>query len=152
MAGWLIISSKQNLEITAGLNYSRYGLKKRHRKKALLIEPGDTLFFYITGIQRLAGSLTVQSFVQEAEDMVWVNLGKDPGECYPWRFETKPKILLPEERWIPMEQFSKILLHFRKWPEKNWRLGLQGQVHALRSEDEDQLRQALEIAMKSKDN
>ena len=45
-----------------------------------------------------------------------------------------------------MEDFSKRLLHFKKWPEKNWRLGLQGQVHALREEDTLTLEQAFKLA------
>lgn len=142
MAGWLIISSYQNLEITANLSFGQQGLKKRHRKKALQIEPDDLLFYYITGEQKLAAMVKVQSFVTEADDKIWVNLGKDPEECYPWRFEIAPEIILDREQWMLMETFSRKLLHFRKWPEKNWRLGLQGQIHALRPEDTETLKQA----------
>ena len=149
MSGWLIISSKQNLSITEDLGYRAQGLKKRHRKKALEIEPGDFFFYYITGEQKLAAVLEVQTFVQEASDKVWVNLGKDPNECYPWRFQMSPVIILGEHKWMPMETFSKQLLHFRKWPEKNWRLGLQGQMHALRQEDTDLLMEAFQNIMSS---
>lgn len=135
MTGWLIISSKQNYDISRGLNFSIQGLKKRHKKKALEIEPEDIFFYYITGIQRLAAAVQIRSQVETASEMIWVNLGKDPSECYPWRFQTTPHIILPEEAWIPMVSFSKTLLHFKKWPEKNWRLGLQGQLHHLRDED-----------------
>ena len=123
MSGWLIISSKQNLEITANLRFSQQGLKKRHRKKALQVEPGDLLFYYITGEQKLAAMVRVDSFVSEGNDKIWVNLGKDPAECYPWRFVISPQIILKEGSWMPMVDFSRTLLHFRKWPEKNWRLG-----------------------------
>ena len=142
MSGWLIISSKQNLEITANLGFSQQGLKKRHRKKALQVEPRDLLFYYITGEQKLAAMVRVDSFVTERNDKTWVNLGKDPAECYPWRFTISPQSILKEGSWISMVDFSKILLHFRKWPEKNWRLGLQGQFHALRDEDTHILKQA----------
>lgn len=135
MAGWLIISSRQNLEITAGLNHRQQGLKRRHRKKAGEVEPGDYFFYYITGEQKLAAVTKIQSFANEASDKVWVNLGKDPEECYPWRFEMTPHVILTDEQWMPMVEFSDKLLHFRKWPAKNWRLGLQGQIHALREED-----------------
>lgn len=135
MSGWLLISSKQNLEITAGIKFKEQGLKKRHRKKSLEIEPGDFFFYYITGEQKLAASLRVESFVTESDQKRWVNLGKDPDECYPWRFETTPQVILDEDAWLNMIDFSDKLLHFRKWPAKNWRLGLQGQIHALRDED-----------------
>ncbi|MBC8193632.1 MAG: EVE domain-containing protein [Candidatus Marinimicrobia bacterium] len=135
MSGWLIISSKQNLEITSSLNFSQQGLKKRHRKKALEIEPGDYFFYYITGEQKLAAVVKIDSFVTEASDKIWVNLGKDPEECYPWRFQISPHTILGEQRWLNMSDFSDKLLHFKKWPAKNWRLGLQGQIHALRDED-----------------
>ncbi|MCF7824806.1 MAG: EVE domain-containing protein [Candidatus Marinimicrobia bacterium] len=143
MSGWLIISSKQNFEITSKLGFTLQGLKMRHRKKALQIEPGDLLFYYITGEQKLAAMVTIQSFVFEGQDKIWVNLGKDPEERYPWRFEIKADIILEESDWIVMETFSKRLLHFRKWPENNWRLGLQGQIHALREEDTNTLKEAL---------
>jgi hypothetical protein len=146
MAGWLIISSEQNLEITSNLGYTVQGLKKRHRKKAFHMEPNDAFFFYITGIQKLAAMVRLESFVNEAEDKIWVNLGKDPEECYPWRFDIKPEIILEKSDWMLMEDFSKRLLHFKKWPEKNWRLGLQGQVHALREEDTLTLEQAFKLA------
>ena len=142
MSGWLIISSKQNLEITSCLNFTLQGLKKRHRKKAHEIEPGDYFFYYITGEQKLAAVVRVASFVTEASDKIWVNLGKAPEECYPWRFEISPHIILNEEKWVSMSDFSDKLLHFRKWPAKNWRLGLQGQIHALRDEDTQLLLQA----------
>lgn len=144
MTGWLIISSEQNFEITANLGFKQQGLKSRHRKKALEIAPDDIFFYYITGIQKLAGMTRVQSFVEEGSGKVWVNLGKDPNEQYPWRFEMEPLIILDKEQWIDMETFSSTLLHFRKWPEKHWRLGLQGQVHPLREEDVHTLRVALE--------
>ena len=143
MSGWLIISSKQNLEITSRLKFTLQGLKKRHRKKAHEIEPGDYFFYYITGEQKLAAVVRVASFVTEASDKIWVNLGKDPEECYPWKFEISPYIILNEGKWMSMSDFSDKLLHFRKWPAKNWRLGLQGQIHALRDEDTQLLLQAI---------
>ncbi|NQV29312.1 MAG: hypothetical protein HQ508_00360 [Candidatus Marinimicrobia bacterium] len=139
----MLISSKQNFNISANLDFKQQGLKKRHRKKSLQIMPGDFFFFYLTGEQKLVCMTRVESYVSEANDKIWVNLGKDPNECYPWRFKTSSLILLPEHNWIPMEQFSTLLLHFKKWPKKNWRLGLQGQVHALRDEDTTLLSKAL---------
>jgi len=135
MVGWLIISSRQNFEITSQLRFRQQGLKHRHRKKAALIKPDDLLFIYLTGEQKLAATLKITSFCTEAKDRIWVNLGKNPNEVYPWRFTTQPQVILEESQWLPMEKFSKQLLHFRKWPEPYWRLGLQGQIHALRDED-----------------
>jgi len=142
MSGWLIISSKENFEITARLGFKQQGLKKRHGKKAGQIEPGDFLFYYITGDQKLAAVLQIKSFVFTATDKVWVNLGKNHEECYPWRFDTVSHILLDEPFWMPMENFATKLLHFRKWPPKYWRLGLQGQIHALREVDTSTLLEA----------
>ncbi len=135
MSGWLIISSKQNLEITSKLGFTQQGLKKRHRKKAHDIAPGDYLFYYIVGEQKLAAVVMVDSFVTQASDKIWVNMGKNPEECYPWRFQISPHIILDERNWMNMSDFSDKLLHFRKWPAKHWHLGLQGQIHVLRDED-----------------
>jgi len=144
MTGWLIISSEQNFDITAGRNFERQGLKSRHRKKAWEIAPDDLFFYYITGVQKLAGMTRIKTFVQEGSGKIWVNLGKDPNEHYPWRFEMEPLVILDKNEWIDMEAFSSRLLHFRKWPAKHWRLGLQGQVHALREPDVLTLKAALE--------
>ncbi|MCF7825456.1 MAG: EVE domain-containing protein [Candidatus Marinimicrobia bacterium] len=143
MSGWLLISSKQNLDITSDLHFTLQGLKKRHRKKAHQIQPGDIFFYYITGVQKLAAAVTIESFVTEGSDKIWINLGKDPEECYPWRFKISPLLILDESNWLNMSEFSDKLLHFRKWPVKNWRLGLQGQIHALRDDDTHLLLQAL---------
>jgi len=64
MTGWLLISSKQNFEITSSHDFSKQGVKKRHRKKAHEIEQGDYFFYYITGEQKLAGAVKVESFVE----------------------------------------------------------------------------------------
>ncbi|MCF7808465.1 MAG: EVE domain-containing protein [Candidatus Marinimicrobia bacterium] len=146
MAGWLIISSEQNLGITARLEFKYQGLKHRHRKKAMKVAPGDVFFYYITGEQKLAAMTRIRSFVEEGSEKIWVNLGKDPNEHYPWRFEMEPLVVLDKSDWLPMENFSTSLIHFRKWPEKYWRLGLQGQIHALREEDMETLQTALRSA------
>ena len=140
MSGWLIISSKQNFQITARQGFAWQGLKRKHVKKARLIVPGDLFFYYITGEKKLAAVLEVTSFHTQASDKIWVNLGKDPDEVYPWRFQMTPLAVLPESDWIPMVTFSTTLLHFRKWPPRYWQLGLQGQIHALRDEDTYTLR------------
>lgn len=135
MAGWLLVSSKQNFGISSELKFTLQGLKKRHRKKAREIEPGDIFFYYITGEQKIACYVRVESFASQESDKIWVNLGKDPEECYPWRFEISPQLILEEKHWLNMADYSNRLLHFKKWPAKNWRLGLQGQIHRLRDED-----------------
>lgn len=143
MTTWLIISSTQNFEITAQQGWSIQGFKRRHRKKVVEMMPGDEMFYYIMGEQKLAARVRITSGIEEAADFIWVNLGKDPTENYPWRVGIAPVKILSSAQWPPIEPIIPSLRYFRKWPEKHWRLGLQGQLHRLFDEDGEVLKSAL---------
>jgi hypothetical protein len=93
------------------------------------------MFYYITGDQKLAAQVSITSGIEEADDFIWVNLGKDPEENYPWRVGIELETCLAEPSWLPLEPLVPKLRYFRKWPAKHWRLGLQGQLHRLFDED-----------------
>ena len=141
MTSWLIISSRQNFEITASFGWTVQGFKRRHRKKVVEMMPGDRMFYYITGEQKLAAEVKITSGIREERQPLWVNLGKDPDEVYPWRISIEAGRILPTVEWIPLEPLIPDLRYFRKWPEKHWRLGLQGQLHRLFDQDGDFLQQ-----------
>jgi len=91
--------------------------------------PDDRLVYYVTGEQKLAALTRVTAAIEEHHDPVWVNLGKDPSEDYPWRVGTEPLVILRDTTWIPLADHVAAFKYFRKWPAKHWRLGLQGQLH-----------------------
>jgi hypothetical protein len=128
---WVIVGSKENYEISRSHGFTLQGIKSRHRKKAEQIQPGDKLIYYVTGVMALGGIVTVESPYFEESTPVWVcSSNKRAAELYPFRFKITP-YLIPsqEEGLIPVEPLHSQLQYLKKWPEKNWTLGFQGNVH-----------------------
>jgi len=130
---WMIVSSKDNFEATKEHDFSVQGVKSRHRKKAMEMQPGDKLMYYITGIQKFAGIAEVTSTFFEDDKPIWKS--KKKGENYPWRVEISPELILDESDWVDSEVFKDKLQYISKWPEKHWKLAFQGNVHNLPEED-----------------
>ena len=58
-----------------------------------------------------------------------------PGEVHPFRFDVKFEIKLDEKDYVDAEEFKDKLVYLKKWPEKYWKLGFQGNVHEVPEED-----------------
>jgi len=130
---WMIVTSKENFEATRERDFSVQGVKSRHRKKAMEMQPGDKLIFYVTGLQQFAGIAEVTSEFFEGEEQIWTSGKKD--ENYPWRVEIAPELILDEADWVDSEVFKDKLEHISKWPEEHWKLAFQGNVHQLPESD-----------------
>lgn len=130
---WMIVSSKENFEATKARDFSVQGVKSRHRKKAMEMQPGDKLIYYITGIQKFAGIAEVASVFFEGEEEIWTSKKKE--ENYPWRVEITPELILDEENWMDSEVLKEKLEHIQKWPREHWKLAFQGNVHKLPETD-----------------
>jgi hypothetical protein len=143
MTRWMIVSSVENFEATAGLQFTIQGLKSRHRKKAQRMEPGDSLAYYLTGVGCFAATCEVTSQYFEGRDTIW-RAKKKPEEVYPWRVEIAPRIVVAESARIPASQLKDQLTFVRKWPEEHWRLAFQGMVHVLPECDWQTIECALE--------
>ncbi|MBK8189249.1 MAG: EVE domain-containing protein [Vampirovibrionales bacterium] len=129
---WLTVGSRENFEISRARGFNLLGIKSTHRKKAAQIRPGDGVLYYLTGLMVLAGGVSVQSEMFEDETQVWtcssVKNGKP--EVYPYRFHIKPTLIAPSESgFLPVREIREQLAYLRKWPEKNWTLGFQGNLH-----------------------
>jgi len=130
---WMIVSSKYNFEATKERDFTVQGVKSRHRKKAMAMQPGDKLMYYITGIQKFAGITEVTSTFFEGDEPIWKDKkGKDN---YPWRIHIKPELILDEEDWVDSDVFKDTLQYIQKWPKKHWKLAFQGNVHNLPEAD-----------------
>jgi predicted RNA-binding protein len=131
---WVLTGSLDNFRATAEREFRVIGLKERRRRLAEQVEKGDIIVFYVTGVQAFAGTVTVTSELYEDRSKIWPGKPGAP-DPYPWRFETEPVIILPEEEFVPAEELAQQLEHVRKWPAEHWHLAFQGQLRTISNED-----------------
>jgi hypothetical protein len=122
---WILTGSPENHAATRDRGYTLIGMKERRRRQALEMEPGDRIILYATRVMAFAASLKLTGEMFEDRTPVWP--GK-PGKAdpYPWRFESEPELVLPEDAWLPAEDIKDELEHIRKWPAEHWKLAFQG--------------------------
>ena len=138
MTTWILTGSPDNFAATRERGFRVIGLKERNRNRALEIEAGDRIVFWLTQVQRFAGSVKVTGELYEDREKIWP--GK-PGKVdpYPWRFETEPEIVLDDADHVPGEEIAPQLEHVQKWPAEHWKLAFQGQIRAVSDRDADLL-------------
>lgn len=138
MTTWILTGSPDNFAATRERDFRVIGLKERNRNRALEIEPGDRIVFWLTQVQRFAGSALVTGELYEDREKIWP--GK-PGKVdpYPWRFATEPEIELADDEQIPGEELAPQLEHVRKWPAEHWKLAFQGQIRKVSDADAELL-------------
>ena len=131
---WILTASPENHEATREHGFEVIGIKERNRARALQIEPGDRIVLYLTKVMAFAGSVVVTGEMYEDRKKLWP--GK-PGkaDAYPWRFPTKPEIVLDEDQWVPAEELATKLEHIKKWPAEHWTLAFQGQLRTVSEKD-----------------
>jgi hypothetical protein len=131
---WILTGSPENYAATAERGFTVIGLKERNRNRALEIEPGDRIIFYLTTVKAFAASVRVEAELYEDREPIWP--GK-PGKAdtYPWRFLTSPELVLDEPDWIPAESAADQLEHVGKWPREHWTLAFQGQIRPISDQD-----------------
>jgi len=111
------------------------GFKERRRRQAEEFEPGDEVFFYVTGVQAFGGIARVRSEMFEDRTPIWPQGKKRKPEPYPWRVEAEPVLILPEDEFVPAEELATKLEHVRKWPPDHWHLAFQGQLRTIGEAD-----------------
>ncbi len=143
---WILVSSRDNLAATKTHDFTVQGMKSRHRKKAEQMKPGDKLIYYLTGKKVFAATATVTSEYFEGDDLIWTskNTKRDGSpENYPFREKIEPELVADEEAWIDAEPVAREMIHASRWPEKNWTLAFQGNVHNIGEGDFPLIEQAL---------
>ena len=142
---WILTGSPENYAATREHDYRVIGLKERNRNRALEIVPGDRIVLYLTRVMAFAASIRVTGELYEDRTRIWP--GK-PGKAdpYPWRFETEPELVLPDEEWLRAETLVGELEHIGKWPREHWKLAFQGQIRAVSEHDADILLARLRAA------
>jgi hypothetical protein len=139
---WILTGSLENFRINVGRGFDLIGFKERRRRQAEEMEPGDEIFFYVTGVQAFGGLARVKSGMFEDRTRVWPEKRGKP-EIYPWRVEAEPVLILKEEQFVPAEQLVTELEHVRKWPPDHWHLAFQGQLRTIGDADAALLRERL---------
>jgi predicted RNA-binding protein len=131
---WILTGSLENFRINVQRGFDVIGFKERRRRQADQMEPGDEIFFYVTGLQAFGGLARVKSEMFEDRTRIWPAKEGKP-EIYPWRVEAEPVLVLPEDRFVPAEELATELEHVRKWPPDHWHLAFQGQLRTIGEAD-----------------
>lgn len=149
---WILTGSLENFRINVERGFEEIGFKERRRNQAEDFEPGDEVFFYVTGVQAFGGIARVKTEMFEDRTPIWpqgksstaaTKTAAGSSEPYPWRVEAEPVLVLPEEEFVPAEELAPELEHVRKWPEEHWHLAFQGQLRAIGETDAALLRDRL---------
>ena len=140
---WILTGSLENFRINVERGFDVIGFKERRRNQALEFEPGDEVFFYVTGVQAFGGIARVHSEMFEDRSPIWPQGKKKMPEPYPWRVEAEPVLVLAEEEFVPAEGLVDMLEHIRKWPREHWHLAFQGQLRTIDEADAKLLRTCL---------
>ena len=139
---WILTGSLENFRINVERGFGVIGFKEGRRRQAEQFEPGDEVFFYVTGVKAFGGIARVKSEMFEDRARIWPGK-KGKAEAYPWRVEAEPVLILPEDRFVPAEELVTELEHVRKWPPDHWHLAFQGQLRTIGEADAELLRERL---------
>jgi hypothetical protein len=143
-AFWIIVGSPDNFRRTRELSFTVQGIKSRHRKKAERMKPGDKMVWYLTGVKAFGGTATITSPYFESHERIWQSGDPAKGaEDYPFRVEIEPDIVLDESDWVQAEPVARQMTYVKKWPEGNWTLAFQGNVHSIDAADFELIRMAV---------
>ncbi|HEY6654000.1 MAG TPA: EVE domain-containing protein [Solirubrobacterales bacterium] len=139
---WILTGSLENFRINVERGFDVIGFKEGRRRQAEQFEPGDEVFFYVTGVKAFGGIARVKSEMFEDRARIWPGK-KGKAEAYPWRVEAEPVLILAEDRFVPAEELATELEHVRKWPPDHWHLAFQGQLRTIDEADAELLRERL---------
>ena len=133
MTHWLLVSSPENFETSRARGFDIAGMKSRWRKAASEVQPGDTVFFYLTVVKAIGGEAKVTGEYYEDQEKIWEST--KPGEVYPYRFPIEMLTARDEGKYLAVADFIDGYEYARRWPVKNWTLAFQGNVHRLGEAD-----------------
>jgi hypothetical protein len=148
---WILTGSLENFRVNVERGFDVIGFKERRRNQAEDFEPGDEIYFCVTGVQAFGGLARVRSEMFEDRTPIWppksstaaTKTAAGSTEPYPWRVEAEPVLVLPEDEFVPAEELATELEHVRKWPPDHWHLAFQGQLRTIGESDAALLRERL---------
>ena len=107
---WILTGSLENFRINVERGFDVIGFKERRRRQAEEFEPGDEIFFYVTGVQAFGGLARVRSEMFEDRTPIWPQGTRITGghkhrrrvkERYPWRVRGRARPRPGRERVRP---------------------------------------------------
>ncbi len=143
---WIVVGGAVNFDTARERGFDMFGFKSTRRKESALMQPGDKLIFYLTGVMKLGGIATITSEVFEDHSPVFVSK-KKPQEDYPFRVQTKPDLILEPGDYLEVREIGPLLEYTRKWPPEHWRLAFQGNLHRIPEADYTLIRREMEQAV-----
>jgi predicted RNA-binding protein len=135
---WILTGSLDNFRATREHGFGVIGAKERRRAMAEQIEAGDRIVLYVTGVQAFGAIVEVTGGIYEDRTPIWPGKPGKP-DPYPWRFETRPEVVLEEDEFVPATEVVGELAHARKWPVEHWQLAFQGQLRTVSEADAELL-------------
>jgi hypothetical protein len=130
---WLLVGSESNYILSKERGFSVAGMKQRWKKAASEVQVGDTVFFYLIGLQVIAGECKVVGDSYFDESPIWDCTKVD--EQYPWRFPTEPVIMREPGSYLSIKDFLPEYEYAQKWTPQRFSLAFQGNVHRLNDHD-----------------
>ena len=117
----------------AALRAGTLALRQQGRKRLAQIQPGDTVFAYLSGRQVVAGQFAAVG--RPFEDPTALA----PGRHLPHRLRVRPVAVLPDELWVSRDAFAPALGVLDEYPdlapEARFRRVVQQVVHRLDTVD-----------------
>jgi predicted RNA-binding protein len=146
MSAWIVVGSPENFEIAKSRGFDMFGFKSTRRRESAEMKPGDKIIFYLTGVMKFGGIITIKSDVYEDHTPIFKS-EKKPGEDYPFRARTEPDRVLDKDQWLDVKEYATRLEMTRRRGE-HWRLAFQGNLHKIGQEDYDMLSKDVDAARK----
>jgi len=127
---WRITTSPENFEVDRQSDFRVEGFRDRNRKIVEQVEVGDKFAIYIKGLQRIGAIVTATSgFYYNDRDRIWI----ETDEIWPCRFETKPELVLTEDKLLDVKELVPSLSFVTaKQKTTKWGLAFQGSLRRIR--------------------
>ncbi|MEO7364360.1 MAG: hypothetical protein ABIV43_02525 [Candidatus Saccharimonadales bacterium] len=130
---WLLVGSESNWLLSRERGFNLAGMKARWKKAAGEVRPGDTVFFYLIGLQVIAGECLVTGDSYFDDSPIWDCTKID--EQYPWRFATEPTVIREPDDYLSVKDFLTEYEYAQRWSPQRSSLAFQGNVHRLNDRD-----------------
>jgi hypothetical protein len=76
MNNWVLVSSPENFGRSRAIGFTTTAMKSRHRRKWERVQPGDRIFFYLTGEKAIGGVARVTGTPFESHEKLWGSAAK----------------------------------------------------------------------------
>jgi hypothetical protein len=129
---WLCLFTPETWEVAMQNNCSQAGFTISRLKTASRIREGDLLYVYLLQRKVLCGCLIASGSARlSQEDSIYPPIGK-----FPVVLPTTPRVLLPANSWMPIEELVGSLMLFRGLRKASlWQHALRNSPRSLRSSD-----------------